>query len=58
MLETWNLVPKCTQGPLNFVNASMFLGKKTAFFGNNSTFTQSNIVRGILETFRSVSDKR
>ena len=26
-------------------------GKKSAFFGKNSTFTQSNIVRAVLEIF-------
>ena len=28
--------------------------KKTTFFGKNSTFTQSNSVRAVLETFRSI----
>ena len=34
----------------NFADISIFC-KKTAFFGKNSTFTQSNSVRAVLEIF-------
>ena len=56
-LETSNLARKyihiCSfrkhtfwyQAPLNFADATMFL-QKLAFFGQNSTFNQSNSVRG------------
>ena len=62
MLETWNLVRKYTHifsfskytfqylDPLNSADVSIFC-KKSAFFGNNSTFTQSNSVRAVLEIF-------
>ena len=56
MLETWNLVCKCTHKcsfrkytfsyeTLLILLMSAFFCKKSAFFGQNSTFTQSNIVR-------------
>ena len=35
------------QGPLNFVDVRIFW-QKISIFGNNSTFTQSNIVRALL----------
>ena len=62
MPETWNLVRKYThicsfrkytfkyQDPLNFADGIIFL-QKSAFFGNNSTFTQSDVVRAVLEIF-------
>ena len=62
MLETSNLARKYTH--MNEVSdipfstkvvlillMSAFFCKKSAFFGKNSTFTQSNIVRAILEIF-------
>ena len=63
MLEPWNLACKYTyigsfskyifsyQDPLNFVDVSIFF-KKSAFFGQNSTFIQSNVVRAVLEIFK------
>ena len=64
MLETWNLVHKYThiysfrkknfwyQGLLNFGNTSIFFFcKKSVFFAQSSTFTQSNSVRAVLEFF-------
>ena len=65
MLETWKLVRKYThicsfrkytfqyQALLNFADVSIFLQKKQ-HFGKNSTFTQSNSVRAVLEIFSSV----
>ena len=41
------------QGLLNFADVSIFC-KKSVFFGQNSTFTQSNSVRVVLEIFSSV----
>ena len=44
---------KCTfwyQGLLNFADVSIFC-KKSVFFSQNSTFTQSNSVRALLEIF-------
>ena len=61
-LETSNLARKykhiCSfrkytfqyQGPLNFADVSIFC-KKSAFFGKNSTFTQSKSVRAVLDIF-------
>ena len=63
MLKTSNLAckyaPKCSfrkyifqyQGSLNFADVSIFC-KKSAFFGQISTFTQSNSVRAVLEIFQ------
>ena len=36
---------------LYFADARTFFAKKLAFFSKNSTFTQSNIVRAVLEIF-------
>ena len=61
-LEIWHLArkyrPMCSfrkftfqyQDFLNFADVSTFC-KKSVFFGKNSTFTQSNIVRAVLESF-------
>ena len=60
MLETWDLVRKYTYyvvsenipfgtKTLLILLISTFFCKKSAFFGKNSTFTQSNIVRAVLE---------
>ena len=65
MLETWNLAGKYThicsfrkytfqyQRPLYFADVSIFFFflQKMVFFGRNSTFTQSDSVRVVLETF-------
>ena len=63
MLETWNLVhkdthtyvvseniPFSTKAVLILLMSAVFL-QKIAFFGENSIFTQSNIVRAVLEIF-------
>ena len=62
MLETSNLASKyahiCSfrkytfhyQGPLDLL-MSAFFSKKSAFFDQNKTFTQSNSVRAVLEIF-------
>ena len=39
--------------PLTFADVCIFC-KKSAFFAQNSTFTQSNSVRAVLEFFSSV----
>ena len=64
MLETLNLLCKYThicsfrkyafqyQGILIFAYISIFFCKKLSFFGKNSTFTQSNSVRAVLEIFQ------
>ena len=63
VLETWKLGRNYTpissfriytssyQGPLNFANVSIFC-KISAFFEQNSTFTQSDSVRAVLGTFQ------
>ena len=65
MLETWNLVRKYThicslrkytflyQDSYNFADVSIFC-KNPAFFIKNSTFTQSNSMKAVLETFSFV----
>ena len=62
MLETPNLVRKYThissfrkytfqyRGPFNFPNVCIFF--KKSLFGKNSTLTQSNSVRNVLEIFQ------
>ena len=62
MLETWYLLRKYThiwsfreytfqyQGTLNFADDSIFL-QKISIFWQISNFTQSNIVRAVLEIF-------
>ena len=64
MVETSNLARKYTyissfrnytfsyQGPFKSADVSIFC-KKLAFFWENSTFTQSNSVRAVLEFFSS-----
>ena len=72
MLEAWNLVRKYTckwsfrkytfpyQNLLNFADACIFL-QKINIFGKNSTFTQSNSMRAVLEIiyfcFQFLQDK-
>ena len=46
MLETW-IYPLVFFSPLNI----FFLQKNQPFFGKNSTFTQSNSVRAVLDIF-------
>ena len=65
MLGSWNLAPKythylvsehvtfSTKALLIFAEVSISL-QKIAFFGNNKTFIQSNIVRDVVEIFNSV----
>ena len=55
MLETSNLTRKYTHvGSTNAIIIllmSAFFAKKIAFFGQNITFTESNIVSAVLELF-------
>ena len=37
--------------PLNFADARIFFCNKSASFGQDSAFTQSNSMRNLLETF-------
>ena len=48
ILGTWNLVRK------THICLHTHIWKKSVFFGNNSTYIQSNIVRAVLENFSSV----
>ena len=62
ILETWNLVQKCThiwsfrkyafkcQGSLNFADVIIFC-KNSAVFAKNGFFTQINSVRAVWEIF-------
>ena len=60
MLETWHVgtykhlvsenIPFRTKAPLLLLISASFC-KKSAFFGKNSTFTQSNNVTAALEIF-------
>ena len=66
MVEAWNLVRKYThicsfrkytfqcQDPLNSADASIFLPKISIFFCKDGTFTQSNSVKAVIDTFSSV----
>ena len=38
-------------GPPYFADVSIFFCKKSAFFGQNSTFTQSNGMRAVSKSF-------
>ena len=74
ILETWDLVRKYTlicsfrkhifqyQGFLTFADVTMFLAKISIFSKKNSTFTQGNSVRAVLEIFKFcfnlLSDKK
>ena len=63
MIETFNLASKYTrifsfrkynfsyQDPLSSADVSVFLQKIFGFFDKNSTFTQNNSVRALLEIF-------
>ena len=58
MLETWNLVRKYTYAVSDNIPFSiktplilLFFYKKSAFFGKNSIFSQSNSVGAVLEMF-------
>ena len=64
MLESWNLVRKYTytyvvsenmpfgtKAFLILLMLTFFLQKISVFFGNDSTFTQSSIVRTVLKIF-------
>ena len=63
MLETLNLIRKYTrisslrkytfqyQNLLNFADVGIFSAKKSAYFGKNNNFTQSNSVGAVFEIF-------